>query len=653
VDSPITSNIGGYGIVKPSSHHEVVEGERTYYWSKSILKTLQARLSTEVLSQSMIDGSLMSFIDLVIGGDHGQGAFRMTAKGIIRQDDHSILTQSIMSIGHIDCRKDTYKILSTTIMPKINNDIRKIQSNEYHLNLYKKSNICTPTSYTVQFNNGGDIKFHCPESQLEIKELEFVKQIPIRVFVCGDLEFYATMLGKCHSSGHWCTWCNLSQKEWRQHDHNRGQPWTLSNMRHLRDNILSNEIKDTSNNRKGINNSMLLNCIEPTNYIYPILHSEIGIGNKILCSFFEWVEYRVESISYEEKELRNSSVVHYIELEELQQRYKEFTEYEGVQILHLKQEEKNYKDLYMNLKLTNEEKEQLDDLILKIKNELNQLIDKRNQMQSALKLKRQVYYISKKKVDELISARGKKGSIRLMMEDVMKKNGIKRPHYHGGDLTGKTIKVLFQKASLIFNQFRIIINEIEDKPASPDEVNDITSMYEDLFYVLDGLYSLMRTPCGKFTEELEDLMQRYIDATMKMWRFLRLSLNGPKIHGIEDHLCHQIKMFHGIGDYAEDFIEQSHQKGMKDEVRTRNLSRGKAFDSISIWEYKRNDSNVIEVKEEVNLGSARKRKRERFLDDKQDLREMKRLKSLDRIEGSAYSMIDDYKCKPVELNNVQ
>ena len=35
------------------------------------------------------------------------------------------------------------------------------------------------------------------------------------------------------------------------------------------------------------------------------MHAEIGIGNYFLNSFFEWIDYRVEEISEEEREKRN------------------------------------------------------------------------------------------------------------------------------------------------------------------------------------------------------------------------------------------------------------------------------------------------------------------------------------------------------------
>ena len=102
------------------------------------------------------------------------------------------------------------------------------------------------------------------------------------------------------------------------------------------------------------------------------------------------------------------------------------------------------------------------------------------------------------------------------------------------------------------------------------------------------------------------LVDRSINAMMKLWRYLRLSMRGPKIHGVEDHLRDQMIHYNGIGDFFEDFVEQGHQTGVRDETRTRGLTRMKAFIAHSNWEIKRNRVEVISAKEEVKLKTETK-----------------------------------------------
>ena len=115
---------------------------------------------------------------------------------------------------------------------------------------------------------------------------------------------------------------------------------------------------------------------------------------------------------------------------------------------------------------------------------------------------------------------------------------------------------------------QIIINVTKDESTSTNEVNIILNMgfTPHWGHIVNNLFqneSVEESIC-KVTEELKDLTKDYKPVTIKMRSYLKLSLNGPKVHGIEDHLCDQIEtfniQFNGIGGYAEDFVEQSHHE---------------------------------------------------------------------------------------------
>ena len=52
----------------------------------------------------------------------------------------------------------------------------------------------------------------------------------------------------------------------------------------------------------GVVDIELLDAVDISQYIYPILHAEIGLGNYFLNSFFDWVDYRIENTTYDERE---------------------------------------------------------------------------------------------------------------------------------------------------------------------------------------------------------------------------------------------------------------------------------------------------------------------------------------------------------------
>jgi hypothetical protein len=76
----------------------------------------------------------------------------------------------------------------------------------------------------------------------------------------------------------------------------------------VREAIANGELLNTAANRRGFNVIELFDCISIYQCIYPILHAEIGLGNKILNSFFDWIDFRIEKVTNEEKDLRKDLV---------------------------------------------------------------------------------------------------------------------------------------------------------------------------------------------------------------------------------------------------------------------------------------------------------------------------------------------------------
>jgi hypothetical protein len=74
---------------------------------------------------------------------------------------------------------------------------------------------------------------------------------------------------------------------------------------------------------------------------------------------------------------------------------------------------------------------------------------------------------------------------------------------------------------------------------------------------------------GNVNEKLQETRECCVKA-MSLWRILTISVT-LKVHASEDHCIDQIKLYSGIGDYDEEFIERLHQLGKKDDVRTKSM----------------------------------------------------------------------------------
>ena len=121
-----------------------------------------------------------------------------------------------------------------------------------------------------------------------------------------------------------------------------------------------------------------------------------------------------------------------------------------------------------------------------------------------------------------------------------------------------------------------------------------------------------------------------------------------KIHGIEDHLVNQMRKFNGIGCFLEDFVEQVHQFGMKDEKRTANMpDRSRKYNSHSSLEVASQNTEVIAHKEVVSRNSKRNMKTRRGVERKDAKQKVKEETSSLCIESIVLTPnpIADYKTK--------
>ena len=112
-------------------------------------------------------------IDIVVGGDHGQGAFRFPMKILYIMNDDT-RHESIQPVGYILCQKDNGIILKNTIIKDLGDSINFLNE-------------------SMTFNN----------QQLSSSN----------IYVTGDLSFLVILLGKEHSSLHWCMKCQSPSKD--------------------------------------------------------------------------------------------------------------------------------------------------------------------------------------------------------------------------------------------------------------------------------------------------------------------------------------------------------------------------------------------------------------------------------------------------------
>jgi hypothetical protein len=133
--------------------------------------------------------------------------------------------------------------------------------------------------------------------------------VPVSIFINGNLKFFAQRLGRDGMSTSWCMYCNVHPKDWSglvavPDD----ELWTLAQQTQFLDSINAGHLKEAID-KKGIVSLPLLNFVEPKHFIFPQLHFEIGTVNNVLDAFRGFIEDAFEALPETEVEARNAKII--------------------------------------------------------------------------------------------------------------------------------------------------------------------------------------------------------------------------------------------------------------------------------------------------------------------------------------------------------
>jgi hypothetical protein len=159
-------------------------------------------------------------------------------------------------------------------------------------------------------------------------------------------------------------------------------------------------------------------------------------------------------------------------------------------------------------------------------------------------------------------------------------------------------------SSQIMDDIRNMIIDIpQEQRCSDEEVLQYTHRFQNCLQVSDYIFSKARQPSGHIQLQDVENLRPFINTALRLCQELGLKI-FPKAHAIKDHLCGQLLQLKGIGDLSEDFVEQSHQDGIKKEARSRNVCN---CDEAAIlhckWEHKKicQQSLIKQKKQPGNL----------------------------------------------------
>lgn len=197
-------------------------------------------------------------IDLVTGGDHGQGALQQGVKCTITtsdgvelegHDDDDIHSFSLqMIIAEAICGKDTGELLKATPNDKLSAGMKEIADEKL----------------TMTVTDGDEVRcrFVLANESTEAVSLKVI------IYVVSNLAFYGMILGREDMMGAWCYACQLSHTQF-QDLFKRGEPWTWEAIQNIAAEIADPSFK--GDRKMGVKTFPLWPFIPFGNILVPLL----------------------------------------------------------------------------------------------------------------------------------------------------------------------------------------------------------------------------------------------------------------------------------------------------------------------------------------------------------------------------------------------
>jgi hypothetical protein len=137
----------------------------------------------------------------------------------------------------------------------------------------------------------GELSFHAILDRTGQQDVNnaLVLNLPICVFITGDLVFHATAVGKAGMDKARCIWCKLKRSEWQCHGHDRGAKWTLQELKRVASSL------DNVKTENGVKSHPQLDCVELEGFIFPVSHVTLGLANRLLKHAIDHADKVVET----------------------------------------------------------------------------------------------------------------------------------------------------------------------------------------------------------------------------------------------------------------------------------------------------------------------------------------------------------------------
>jgi hypothetical protein len=350
--------------------------------------------------------------------------------------------------------------------------------------------ICSGGRFIVNVDQCGDFSLNYSETE-QGEGLGQLCNVSTRVFVVGDLKFYAQMLGRNNMSGSWCMWCTMAPHEWKLPSYEdvpiaHREQWTIETLKAAHLKIVREGLKEPQDIR-GVTGFPLWDCIPVKHFVYPVLHGEIGLVNDAIDALYDILDQDVEIMSNEEKTARNNFIVAQITLENGR---RELLRWKEERQMDIESFEVAKKDAIIALKRRNlsiEERNQIKEDKEYHEQQLKEFKEEKKNLEANVKSKRETLKVASTKYKEIRTKKKKiDRPVRAEVILILEKYEISAAAYHGGDLNGVSARRLMKFSSDIFNEIKAYLLSYQHADRCTDDcIEQVCFMFSSIFSTLN------------------------------------------------------------------------------------------------------------------------------------------------------------------------
>ena len=409
------------------------------HWCRDPMAELIRKAEMYANSIEQFNPKFVTYMYTVYGGDHGKGKFRFPSKFIVKYKGRE-LWDTKYQLGEVDCKKDTDEVLRNTIMPDLVAGINSVEE------------CCLKFSFNVEERRW---KVQRVEKNTDGSENEDGIIEPI-AFLCGDLAFLFTVLGREGYEGWWCYFCKLFKTEW-QTGTEIGESWDLDMLKLQLENNKSNKL--TGRQCMGVKGSPYFS-IPIDRIIWPLLHSLIGIGNQLLNHVVDYGELYVECLSARELQMRQEVIQLEQSVADARQNKKSWESNDKTRLRKLVSEQTTYEVWLETNNENHPDYNMIQDLYEMIALEINFLQDEIDEYNHIIDRDTKKISANKKQLTLFRTERkSASDSLYTGIDAILQKHRIKRQAYHGGDLQGNDIIIMMRECNSIMDAVAELMNE--------------------------------------------------------------------------------------------------------------------------------------------------------------------------------------------------